>query len=61
MRALKAGKHVLVEKPIADTADEAREMISSAEEKGLVLLEAIHYTWVASLSCLPDDFSPMIY
>ncbi|KAF8485634.1 hypothetical protein JB92DRAFT_2760613 [Gautieria morchelliformis] len=45
MRALKAGKHVLVEKPIADTAEEAREMISSAEQKGLVLLEAIHYTF----------------
>ncbi|KAL1744172.1 hypothetical protein HDZ31DRAFT_82903 [Schizophyllum fasciatum] len=43
MRALAAGKHVLCEKPIADTAEEARRMFALAEQKGLVLLEAFHY------------------
>lgn len=37
MRALAAGKHVLVEKPIASTLAEADEMISLAAARGLVL------------------------
>lgn len=43
MKALQAGKHVLLEKPSADTADETREMFEYAEAKGLVILEAFHY------------------
>lgn len=43
MKALAAGKHVLLEKPSADTADETRAMFALAERKGLVLLEAFHY------------------
>jgi UDP-N-acetylglucosamine 3-dehydrogenase len=35
--AAKAGKHVLVEKPIACTVDEADEMIDAAEASGVVL------------------------
>ncbi|KAI0367770.1 NAD-P-binding protein [Pilatotrama ljubarskyi] len=42
MRALQAGKHVLVEKPFTDTAEEARLIFALAEEKGLVVLEAMH-------------------
>ncbi|KAH0582811.1 hypothetical protein H2248_010719 [Termitomyces sp. 'cryptogamus'] len=43
MKALAAGKHVLLEKPSADTAEETRQMFDFAEKKGLVLLEAFHY------------------
>ncbi|THH12823.1 hypothetical protein EW146_g7337 [Bondarzewia mesenterica] len=43
MKALAAGKHVLLEKPSADTAEETRKMFAFAEKKGLVLLEAFHY------------------
>ncbi|KAJ7696447.1 hypothetical protein B0H17DRAFT_1130861 [Mycena rosella] len=43
MKALAAGKHVLLEKPAANTADETRQMFEFAESKGLVLLEAFHY------------------
>lgn len=43
MKALAAGKHVLLEKPSANTAEETRKMFASAQEKGLVLLEAFHY------------------
>lgn len=46
MRALSSGKHVLVEKPMADTPQEAQQMIELAASKNLVLLEAIHYTYV---------------
>ena len=37
MEALQAGRHVLVEKPIAATVAEGREMVSAAEEGGLTL------------------------
>lgn len=35
--ALKAGKHVLCEKPMARTAKEAREMVATAKETGKIL------------------------
>lgn len=37
-RALVAGKHVLVEKPIADSFERAIELCRSADERGLVLM-----------------------
>lgn len=43
MKALSKGKHVLLEKPSADTAEETRKMFELAEQKGLVLMEAFHY------------------
>ncbi|KAI0093432.1 NAD(P)-binding protein [Irpex rosettiformis] len=43
MKALAARKHVLLEKPAADTAAEVREMFEFAKRQGVVLLEAFHY------------------
>jgi len=43
MKALLAGKHVLNEKPSADTAEETRAMFELAESKGLIMLDAFHY------------------
>lgn len=43
MKALAAGKHVLLEKPSGNSAEETRRMYSLADQKGLVLLEAFHY------------------
>jgi predicted dehydrogenase len=43
--ALRAGKHVLCEKPFASNAAEAAEMVRVAEETGLVLGEAFHYRY----------------
>ncbi|HZI19583.1 MAG TPA: Gfo/Idh/MocA family oxidoreductase [Pyrinomonadaceae bacterium] len=44
MGALKAGKHVLVEKPLAASAEEARRLIEEAERRRLVLL--VDHTFV---------------
>jgi UDP-N-acetylglucosamine 3-dehydrogenase len=38
IKALKAGKHVIVEKPIALTVEEGEKMIETAEKEGLKLL-----------------------
>lgn len=48
-KALSAGKHVLVEKPMSDTSAEAAALVAFAAEKSLVLLEAIHHRRVRPL------------
>ncbi|KAF7195406.1 D-xylose 1-dehydrogenase (NADP(+)) 2 [Pseudocercospora fuligena] len=42
-KALHAGKHVLVEKPFTNNADEARQVKEVAEKSGKVVLEAFHW------------------
>jgi predicted dehydrogenase len=44
MAALKAGKHVLVEKPLAPRADQARALIDEAAKRNLVLM--VDHTFV---------------
>ncbi|PSL00378.1 putative dehydrogenase [Haloactinopolyspora alba] len=50
LRAAEAGKHVLCEKPIAMSADEAATMVAGAEKAGVKLMEAfmyrLHPSWV---------------
>ncbi|GMV05118.1 MAG: hypothetical protein AMXMBFR53_13980, partial [Gemmatimonadota bacterium] len=43
VRAARAGKHVLCEKPLALTEAECREMAAVAEEHGTLLMEAFMY------------------
>ncbi|KAJ7064812.1 NAD(P)-binding protein [Mycena amicta] len=43
MKALKAGKHVLLEKPATNTAMEATAIYALAARKNLIVLEAFHY------------------
>jgi predicted dehydrogenase len=45
LAALRAGKHVLCEKPFASNAAQAREVAAAAEEAGLVVMEAFHYRY----------------
>jgi len=43
--ALRAGKHVLCEKPLASNAAEAERMTKAADESGKILGEAFHYRY----------------
>jgi UDP-N-acetylglucosamine 3-dehydrogenase len=52
--AAKAGKHVLVEKPVAVSADEADEMIAAATEAGVVLQVAHNLRYVPSVLAARD-------
>src|SRR5690625_826579 len=43
IKAAKAGKHILCEKPIALDAEEAQEMVDACEKAGVILAEAYMY------------------
>lgn len=54
LAALQAGKHVLCEKAFAANAVQAGEMIRLAEEKGLLLTEAIWTRYMPSRKMIDD-------
>jgi predicted dehydrogenase len=52
--AAKAGKHVLVEKPVAVSADEADEMIAAAAEAGVLLQVAHNLRYIPAVLAARD-------
>ena len=48
INALKAGKHVVCEKPLAPTPDEIRSMIQARDESGKILMTAQHQRFIRS-------------
>lgn len=55
--ALKAGKHVLCEKPMALNADDAKEMMDTARENGVILMEAYAYLHSPYVRALKDEIN----
>ena len=55
IKALKAGKHVLCEKPLALDAGEVREMFAAARENGVILMEAYAYLHSPYVESLKED------
>jgi predicted dehydrogenase len=53
-RALEAGKHVMVEKPLARTADEAATLIALAEELDLVMMPGHTFVYSPSVNTVRD-------
>ncbi len=47
--ALSAGKHVMVEKPLADTGRRGRDMVRAAAERGLVLMADHTYCYTPAV------------
>lgn len=52
--ALEAGKHVLVEKPFTLNAEEARQLVSLAADRGLLVLEAMWTRWLPHMVRLSE-------
>jgi len=52
MAALEAGKHVLVEKPLAPTLEEGRELVAAAERRDLVLMLDHTYCYTPAVAHL---------
>ena len=55
IKALKAGKHVLCEKPLAISAEDAKEMFDAADENNVLLMEAYAYLHSPYIYSLKDD------
>ena len=55
IKALKAGKHVLCEKPLALNASEAEEMFNAAKENNVILMEAYAYLHSEYMKSLVED------
>ena len=55
IKALRAKKHVLCEKPLALNAAEAEEMFAAAKENGVNLMEAYAYLHSPYIKSLKDD------
>lgn len=55
LKALRAKKHVLCEKPIAPTARETQEMFETARENGVYLMEAFAYQHSPYIAALCEE------
>ena len=53
LAAFEAGKHVLVEKPLADNAETAAQMVEAAEERGRVLMFDHTYCYTPAVQLHP--------
>ncbi|HLZ73314.1 MAG TPA: Gfo/Idh/MocA family oxidoreductase [Dehalococcoidia bacterium] len=51
LAALRAGKHVLCEKPFAMNQDEAEEMLAEAQRTGLAAMVDHEFRWVPARAC----------
>jgi len=54
LKALKMGKHVLVEKPMADTSEKCQELIELAERKKLILMVDHTFPYTGAVNKIKD-------
>lgn len=55
MKAAQAKKHILCEKPLAPSAEIAKKMIQTADENGVVLMEAFAYLHSPYMKAIKDE------
>ena len=54
-KALLAGKNVILEKPFTTTAEHARELVRIADEKGLILIDAVPTAFLPNVEILKEQ------
>lgn len=54
LAALRAGKHVWVEKPMTETLEQARRLVDEAEQRGLVLLVDHTFIYTGAVGKMAD-------
>ena len=55
MKAMRAGKHVLCEKPLAPTPEQVQQLYAEAEACGVILMEAFAYLHSPYVQALKED------
>jgi len=55
IKAVRAGKHVLCEKPLALNAQDAEEMFAEAKKNGVILMEAFAYLHTPYIEAIKKD------
>lgn len=55
MRAIAAGKHVLIEKPLATSAALAREIVAAADEAGVIVMCDHTFCYTSAVDRIRDD------
>ena len=55
LACIAAGKHLLVEKPLASTATEARELVAAADDAGVVLMCDHTFCYTAAVRRIRDE------
>ena len=53
--ALRAGKHVICEKPFTPTLAQAQELVTLAQERGLMLVDAVPTTYLPNYELLQRE------
>lgn len=56
MQAIRAGKHVLVEKPLAEETAQARELLEAAERAGVALFTDHTFLYAGAVEAMRDAF-----
>ena len=54
-KALLAGKNVILEKPFTTTVEHARELVQIADEKGLILIDAVPTAFLPNVEILKEQ------
>ncbi|MCF7809509.1 Gfo/Idh/MocA family oxidoreductase [bacterium] len=54
MKALKAGKHVLMEKPLTDSSEKCQRLIEEADKQGLVLMVDHTFPYTAAVQKIKE-------
>ena len=54
LTALQSGKHVLVEKPMTETSDQARLLIDEADKRGLTLMVDHTFVYTGSVYAIKE-------
>ncbi|MFB1050581.1 Gfo/Idh/MocA family protein [Paraliobacillus sp. JSM ZJ581] len=55
IQAMQHGKHVIVEKPMASNTREVQEMVDTAKDNNVVLMEALKTTFLPNFQAIQDN------
>lgn len=58
-KALESGKHAIIEKPVTANAEEMRELMEIAEQRGLMIFEAVNIHYTPAFTAVKEEISKL--